>query len=390
MRKRIGIVAIVVTLVGVAVLLGTAPRALASSTVLDIADGAVFVRHVGVESPGRDDQVLAEGDEVLTGEDGHAVILFFDGSTLALEPATSVRIDAARVEGRATLIDVYQAAGTTWHAVQRILEAGSRYEVTTPGAVAAVRGTAFQVSVGDEDDDVTTEEGTVEVMAQRQSVRVTPGLRATVRHGDRPRAPEEAPRPQRVLRLDLVGGTGAIVDRGRRAVGAAPDGSLRNAIPGARVQRDGDVVHVFVPNPTRDLRFVAGPNLRSVRYAIVDASGAIVSSGQATSGSGPVHEVFDQLRGSIPEATPAPRPRTASPTFVTPRLTALPTRTAPSTTLPSPTLLTPPPTLATPTASPTPAPTLAVPSLPAPTLARPTPTPGPTLSPLPSPTPALP
>ena len=127
-------------------------------------------------------------------------------------------------------------------------------------------------------------------------------------HGERPRAAEQAPRPARVLSLELVGGAGAILDAARRAVGVAPDGSLRNAIPGAHVERDGNIVRLVIPNPTRAMHFVPGRGLTDVRYSILDARGQVVASGEAAPKSGTLPEAFDRLAGAVPDATPSPSP----------------------------------------------------------------------------------
>ena len=131
----------------------------------------MFDTHDGVESAAPEGATVFEGDVMRSGDDGHAVVLFFDGSTLTLEPLTTIRIDAAHSGGTSTIVRIAQIAGTTWHSVHKLLDPGSRYEVTTPGMVAAVRGTAFQVDVGEGNDNVTTEEGAVEVTANSQTVR---------------------------------------------------------------------------------------------------------------------------------------------------------------------------------------------------------------------------
>ncbi len=388
-----------VAVTGAAVLFGTSRRALASSTILDVADGDVYVRHAGAEALAQDDEPLFEGDTVRTGADGHAVILFFDGSTLSLEPGAQVRLDAARIADRATVIDLYQAAGTTWHAVHKLLDPGSRYQVTTPSMTAAVRGTAFEVRVGEAEDNVTTEEGVVEVSARRQSVRVGAGQQSVVPRGAAPHPPQPAPRPQRVLRLDLVGGAGTLVDGSRRSVGVAPDGSLRNAIPGAHVERDGDVVHVSVPNPSRDLRFAPGPELRSVSYTVVDASGRSLATGEGTATAGTLPGIPNVIRDALPEATP--KPEGARPANVMPRLSGsprpIPVRT-PTLTPPSHTPIAVPPSatagprltlppLSSGAASPVAGGSVDSPPTPAPlpkAEATPRPLPSPTLPPLPS------
>ncbi len=381
----------IVALASAGMLALNAPRALGSGTVLDVADGAVFVSHAGVEADARDAQPLGEGDEVRTGPEGHAVILFFDGSTVSLEPATTIRLDVARTAGPSTLVELSQTVGGTWHAVHKLLDAGSRYQVTTPGLSAVVRGTAFAVRVGDREDEVTTEEGIVEVAAQQQSVQVAPGQRTSVRRGDPPAPPQTAPRPQRTLRLELGGGTGVVVDGARRTVGVAPDGSLRNTIPGARVERDGGIVRIVLPDPHHDLRFAPGSGAGALRYEVVGAAGEVLSNGLASPAPGPISRVLQGVDSailaapSLPTASTPPAPTLARPSLAAPTLAAAGTR---SPTLATPTIAPPPsaptalPTIAIATPSPTLAPTtatlppIAAPSLPPiPSLATPSPTP---------------
>ena len=82
----------------------------------------MFDTHDGVESAAPEGATVFEGDVMRSGDDGHAVVLFFDGSTLTLEPLTTIRIDAAHSGGTSTIVRIAQIAGTTWHSVHKLLD----------------------------------------------------------------------------------------------------------------------------------------------------------------------------------------------------------------------------------------------------------------------------
>jgi len=279
-----------------------APRSVvAASTVLDVAEGTVHLKRGDVERVASDGEVLLEGDELRTGPDSRAVVVFFDGSNMTLEPGTTVRFETAHADRGATIISILQSAGSTWHALHRLLEPNSRYEVRTPAMTATVRGTAFGVSVGESEDEVASEEGTVEVVGASSAVRLTAGLRTRVRRGESPANPDPAPRPSKVLVIDLVGAGALVADGSRRVLGMTPSGQMRNAIPGARVQRlEGGVIRVWIPNPTRDLRLSPAPGLRTARYALLGASGEVLASGETQfPRAGAITEVFERLRDLV-------------------------------------------------------------------------------------------
>ena len=72
------------------VLVLTQERAVAASMVLSTLDGTADVaRGTGGFARAGDGQVLLAGDRVRTSEQGHAIVTFFDGSTVEIEPGGS-------------------------------------------------------------------------------------------------------------------------------------------------------------------------------------------------------------------------------------------------------------------------------------------------------------
>ena len=109
-----------------------------------------------------DGEVLVAGDTVRTADGARAVLTYFEGSTVSVEPNTELTIEtAASFTDGSTVVVMQQAFGRTWHVVTKLITGNSKYEVKTPASTASVRGTAFQVESDGERTTVTTTEGTV-------------------------------------------------------------------------------------------------------------------------------------------------------------------------------------------------------------------------------------
>ncbi len=166
---RIRLVVGVVTLgfvlalvIGSAGLLGGG-HALGSSTTITVIGGDVSVRHGTTSSfvAAVDGEILNPGDAVRTGADARAVLTYFEGSTVTVEPNTELAIDAAAAQANDTIVQMTQTAGRTWHVVTKLVTGNSKYEVRTPASTASVRGTAFTVDTDANGTTITTTEGTV-------------------------------------------------------------------------------------------------------------------------------------------------------------------------------------------------------------------------------------
>ena len=99
-------------------------------------------------APALDGDVLASGDFVRSSKDGRAVLTFFDGSTVSVDPASLVKVlklDRLASGGIALLVE--QALGRSWSAVSKLKTPDSKFEIKTPTSIAAVRGTSFETNV---------------------------------------------------------------------------------------------------------------------------------------------------------------------------------------------------------------------------------------------------
>ena len=153
---------------------------------------------------------IAPGDELRTGKNGYVVIKLADGSTLTLLPGSDMQIEDVRKSPLepAAGAKFMLKSGRVEASVAKRSASGARFEVRTPIAVAAVRGTKFRVLTDSELGRLTTEviEGEVQVndTGNLGSVAVTEGYGTRVLAGKPPAAPRAllpAPRMWTGIRL---------------------------------------------------------------------------------------------------------------------------------------------------------------------------------------------
>lgn len=233
-----------------------------ASTTLTVLSGAVSVRASGGDfSPAADGALLAVGDTVRTAPDARAVLTYFEGTTVEIEPSSELTIDAASAgTDGSTVLLMTQNIGRTWHVVSHLLTGSSKYEVRTPASTASVRGTQFEVAVTTDSTTVTTSEGRVATSdpAKTSEVIVTPGLTTTTRTGERPTPPVPAPDPERKVTVTVADPNTLIVDPLGRANGFK-DGKLVVQTPGASVRIvDGKLVVTLLNMPDGTLAAHAG------------------------------------------------------------------------------------------------------------------------------------
>jgi hypothetical protein len=113
--------------------------------VLTVLSGGVLMRAPGADFIAAiDGAVLYVGTVLRTSADARALITLFEGSTIELDAASDITIDAATAQGGSTFADAF---GRGLRVVMQLTTADSRYEPTTPAATASVRGIDFDVEV---------------------------------------------------------------------------------------------------------------------------------------------------------------------------------------------------------------------------------------------------
>jgi hypothetical protein len=238
---------------------GFGGRALGAATTITIISGDIHVRHGASGSflLATDGQVLAAGDTVRTGEASRAVLTYFEGSTVSVEPNTELTIESASSSSDgSTIVVMRQSVGRTWHVVSKLLSGGSKYEVKTPASTASVRGTAFQVDCDSERTVITTSEGAVvarvadpDRLGQTVDVPVPAGKRHEQKKNARPAPVADAPQPERTLTLTVDGQNSLLIDAQGRTNGIDKSGKKRIETPGARiVKMDDGKLRIVLPN----------------------------------------------------------------------------------------------------------------------------------------------
>ena len=95
---------------------------------------------------------VKEGDKLTTGDGGFVTIKLADGSTLTVQPKSTVRVETARQfvnSGGVTDTVVRLDAGRVETNVIKQKNPGGRYEIRTPTSNMGVRGTIFRVGADD-------------------------------------------------------------------------------------------------------------------------------------------------------------------------------------------------------------------------------------------------
>ncbi|MBE2269227.1 MAG: FecR domain-containing protein [Anaerolinea sp.] len=94
--------------------------------------------------------IVGVGDLIRTNETGRARITFFaDGVDTDLLPLTTYRIQQFSGDDTTFTIEAEVIAGQTLQRLARLLNAGSSYDINTPGMSLAARGTQFAIRVED-------------------------------------------------------------------------------------------------------------------------------------------------------------------------------------------------------------------------------------------------
>ena len=238
---------------------GFGGRALAAATTVTIISGDIQVRHGATASfvTATDGEVLVAGDTVRTGGDSRAVLTYFEGSTVSIEPNTELTIEkASALSDGSTIVLMQQNFGRTWHVVTKLITGNSKYEVKTPASTASVRGTAFQVGSDPERTIVTTTEGTVvdrvadpDHQGQTVDVPVPAGRTHEQKKNARPAPAAAAPQPERTVTVTLDDQSSLVVDAQGRANGIDKNGKKHLETPGAQLLKTNDgKLQIVLPN----------------------------------------------------------------------------------------------------------------------------------------------
>jgi hypothetical protein len=228
--------------------------ALASGCTLSILSGSVEVQVPERNGKqGADGMTLDIGTRVRTASDASALLTFFDGSTLKLEPGTDIEIQQLKYdEEKAITIVLKQWMGRTWSRVEKMADAGSHYEIETPSACAVVRGTLFTTEVDATGaTTVATTQGLVSVVAQGEEVYLPASQQTHVESGAAPSQSFTSPLPTAEIIINIdAPAIGSVIDPTGASTGLLQGGLSINQISGSRslLSPEGNQV-ITIPQP---------------------------------------------------------------------------------------------------------------------------------------------
>lgn len=158
----------------------------------------------GTSHPLRAGDTLRIGDQIQTGHDSSASVQFADGSILAALSNVRLSFDTLKAYGKTGMVDtrLRLQRGNVENNVQPFRGPGSRFEIHTPAAVTAVRGTRFRISAEHDRPIMRTEVEDGEVtVSGAGTTRIVPAGYGTIAEAGKP------PEPPRVLlpAADLTG-----------------------------------------------------------------------------------------------------------------------------------------------------------------------------------------
>ncbi len=167
--------------------------------------GEVWVREAGKKEWFRPDlaDTLKQGSNIRTGDPGAIEITFKDGNSFFLRANTSLEIKNARKKSSSHLVyELFLQVGRSISKVKNITGKDSRFEIHTPSAVAAARGTNFRVSV-DSHESTRCEvlAGKVRVAAANKKVEVQEGEGTFVKQHSPPIPPNRLLSPPEPVHL---------------------------------------------------------------------------------------------------------------------------------------------------------------------------------------------
>ncbi|MCW8905641.1 MAG: FecR domain-containing protein [Sedimenticola sp.] len=153
------------------------------------------------------------GDSIETGTDSSAAIRFADRSLMTLHANSLIRFDHLSAYGETGMVDsrLRLQRGRSDNRVTPASGPGSRFEIHTPSAISAVRGTEYRLSSNPAEQASTFEvlEGRVKVSGEQRSELLPAHFGTRVEAGEPPLPPREllpAPRiealPQEIEQLN--------------------------------------------------------------------------------------------------------------------------------------------------------------------------------------------
>jgi hypothetical protein len=155
--------------------------------VYDLGGGATELRHGGAEwLPAAKGVSLAEGDSLRTGTGAWCDLLFKDGTFVKVDENSETSLRTLKLSAEERIFSFSFLKGKAlWMAAKLKGKIASKFEIHTPAAVCAVRGTDFATVVSS--SGLTTVglfDGKVELSSGAVQKDLLPGGEASASYGD--------------------------------------------------------------------------------------------------------------------------------------------------------------------------------------------------------------
>lgn len=151
---------------------------------------------------------LQNGDLLRTGPDSNVTLELGDGSRVLLQPDSELRMEILNAYGQTRFVDtrMHLQKGRVESQVTPRTGAGARYEIWTPAAVSAVRGTRYRIGMDPAAAIARTEvlEGVVELQGSRKRRTIPKGFGTVAETGQPPLPPVPLLPPPNVADLPPV------------------------------------------------------------------------------------------------------------------------------------------------------------------------------------------
>lgn len=176
--------------------------------VVSFVRGNAWLRHSNTVSSASALSVgsqLRVGDRINTDAGAGATLTFADGSVVAISELSELELDTISLHHSSGMVDtrLRLQRGQIQSQVRPRDKPGARFEVITPAAVAAARGTQFRVTSIDSPASMRSEvpEGKVGVTAQRVERAVSAGFGVITAKGEPPGQPAKLPPAPNLSRI---------------------------------------------------------------------------------------------------------------------------------------------------------------------------------------------
>jgi hypothetical protein len=143
---------------------------------------------------------LYSEDQVKTGPLSSVHLQLSNMTILRLQPETFIIVNKVDKNSKDTIFTLQE--GRLQAQVENMRKSGGQMAIRTPSAVAAVRGTVFELSASKKDTGLACHEGQVDVSAQKVTVAVPNGMGTYVEKGKAPMKPFRLPLPPKIAPLD--------------------------------------------------------------------------------------------------------------------------------------------------------------------------------------------